>query len=1207
MHTTTPNILDPYNIPLKSTNLIEASAGTGKSWTVSLLVLRLILEKKLSLDQILVVTFTEAAAKELRDAVRVRISEALTFFEAQSNDDNDSEESESAEKEEKIEYSTLFKLKNHGSDEDAIQRLKRAKLSIDESAIFTIHSFCQRALTEFAFEASLPFDSELMDDDNELMQKLTDDFWRKNFQTAPQSLLFKLDQKPITPESLLSDIRSVIDKPYLTLCGPKSKEGTDNNNEEWAELEHAFQEAIADWDANKTSLIELLSDPDREAEYYKALCDNRDEIFAELDCLADSKTRPSLINMTKMSWLGTKEKTKSKFESIDHSFCKKWQYFLDLWSELNNSSDDFIHQIRIDLLKHLQKELPKEKRRLGILSFSDLLLNLQQALISHPKLATALNTKYQAALIDEFQDTDAIQYSIFKSIYQNVPDAPVFLVGDPKQAIYSFRGGDIYTYLKAKEDTQKNNRYTIETNWRSHPKLIHALNNLYALTEDCFKDEGIKYIQINAGKKTEPDPQVYTKSSALRFWQCTPEVDDKGYPLGGMDTIKKTISNAIAGDITQLLNNPKNKVIGSDIAILVRSHGQGNLIKQALNARNIASVQSSKDSIYQTSEAAELLLILAAIVEPQQEDLTRQALVTELLGYCAEDLKQFEHSDQQPNQSFGQSTNKNADQSWEDILKQIQDWHLAWKNEGFLVMFKALMSAQAVHQRLLSYMDGERRLTNLLQLAELVHHTAKQQLFSMEEVLRWLKQQQNNSTQKDAELRLESDDKLVQIVTIWKSKGLEYPIVYCPFVGLNKPNFSDKVFSFYQLEKSKTPQACLEIGSDNAEQHKALKNQESDAEETRLLYVALTRAKYQCTVVCFPEPIKRNPDKSSLGWLLSKGETIKTKSYTKNYQKSINTLSKLNEVDVLPMLGFKDAITLKTKLTPPSLVAKSFTTRLLPQAQITSFSGLTANAHTETADHDAAHEKTIQLPPLLPYEFPRGATAGNALHEVFENLDFTQPVKDQHKSIFASLSKWGFNQDHLEAACLLMENSLQSPIASHLSLSLLSNKDRLNEMEFHLPLASLQLSCLKQTLLKHLPNNDAWQSVRESVNTLHFDRVKGYLKGFIDLIFVHNDQYYIADYKSNSLLDYEPDHLLPVIADAHYYLQYLLYSVALHRYLSSRISTYHWDTHVGGVYYLFIRGMSGTSSSYSGVFFDKPSLSLIEALDELFMRDSENV
>jgi exodeoxyribonuclease V beta subunit len=252
-------------------------------------------------------------------------------------------------------------------------------------------------------------------------------------------------------------------------------------------------------------------------------------------------------------------------------------------------------------------------------------------------------------------------------------------------------------------------------------------------------------------------------------------------------------------------------------------------------------------------------------------------------------------------------------------------------------------------------------------------------------------------------------------------------------------------------------------------------------------------------------------------------------------------------------------------------------------------------------------EKTIQLPPLLPHEFPRGSTAGSALHEVFENLDFTQPVKDQQESIATSLSKWGFNQDHLEAASLLMENCLQFPIASHLSLSALSNKDRLNEMEFHLPLASLDLSRLKQTLLKHLPNDDDWQPVRESVDTLHFDRVKGYLKGFIDLIFIHNNQYYIADYKSNSLLDYEPNHLLPVIADAHYYLQYLLYSVALHRYLRSRISTYDWDTHVGGVYYLFIRGMSGSNSSYSGVFFDKPSLSLIEALDELFMGSSENV
>ena len=189
-----------------------------------------------------------------------------------------------------------------------------------------------------------------------------------------------------------------------------------------------------------------------------------------------------------------------------------------------------------------------------------------------------------------------------------------------------------------------------------------------------------------------------------------------------------------------------------------------------------------------------------------------------------------------------------------------------------------------------------------------------------------------------------------------------------------------------------------------------------------------------------------------------------------------------------------------------------------------------------------------------------------------------------------------------------MKNSLKAEINKGLSLDRLCQKDRLNEMEFHLPLAQLHIDDLKQILFKHLPKTKEWQLVRDAVGNLYFDQVQGYLKGFIDLIFVHENNYYVADYKSNSLLNYSPESLMPVMADSHYYLQYLLYSVALHRYLKKRLPDYHWNTHIGGVYYLFIRGMSpANTTQYSGVFFDKPSLALIEALDDLFVRETQNV
>ncbi len=1170
--------LNPYKIPLESINLIEASAGTGKSWTVTLLYLRLILEKNLTVEQILVVTFTEAATKELRDDVRNRLSEALAAFE---NPDADGIEDA---------YNILAKKISASDDlsmDEAIRRLKRAKLSLDEAAIFTIHGFCQRALSEHAFEAGLAFESELMDDDFELMQQLADDYWRRNFQHAPRALLFKLQQASITPDSLLSDIRVAVGKPYLELYGPPSN-GIEPKK--WAELEALFAIVLKSWKEQGESIRHLLTNPDHEKDFYVDLIKNREFIFSEMGKIMSDKCLPCSLDSKKMSWLGTRPKIKktAKSDDIEHPFFQKWQDFLDLWNALQEGADNFVHQIHVDLLKYLQQELPKEKQRRGVLSFDDLLLQLQQALQDHAHLAAALCNKYPAALIDEFQDTDPIQYDIFSRIYNASEKSTVFFVGDPKQAIYSFRGGDIYTYLKAKSGTDESRHATLKTNWRSHPKLIAAFNALYGASDNPFQDDNIDYVQVKAGLKDDQGIAGKADKTPLRFWQFNPETDDKGAVIGGMDAIKRAIAEAVAGDITQLLNSDTTingkPVSGADIAILVRSHTQGDLIKAALNVRGIASVQSSNESIFETHEAVEMQRLLTAIIEPQQEDNVRRALVTDMLGYQSDDLIRFE----------------NDPDEWEGKLVAMQNWHQRWMQDGFLLMMRSLMRDESVHQRLLAYDDGERRITNLLQLAELIHRATRQQSLGMEEVLRWLRQQQQNASLKEAELRLESDENLVKIVTIHKSKGLEYPVVYCPFVGLNGAPFKGKVFTFYD-----DGQPCLEIGSVDFDAHKNIKIREEQAEATRLLYVALTRAKYQCTVVCLPEPVYKSPDKTALGWLITNGKTTAItkdrkpfhEAYRHNLDKLVFKNKGIISLDDLP--AFPANLRYQAKQTDSDLSARKFTARIKEQAQITSFSGLTAGAHAETPDYDAQSRVPLIDLPSIENEFPRGAAAGIALHEIYENLDFTQPVSEQQNTVLNALNKWGFDSKHQDAASLLIENSLHAELFDGFALNQLSHHKRLNEMEFYLPLKRLQIDDLKQILFKLLPADQ--QVIRDAVNTLDFDQVQGYMKGFIDLIFEHQGKYYLADYKSNSLTDYQRQSLLPVMADAHYYLQYLLYSVALHRYLKKRLTDYRWEKDMGGVYYLFIRGMG--EESQNGIFFDKPSLPLIEALDALFVRE----
>ena len=1169
--------------------MIEASAGTGKSWTVTLLYLRLIIEKNLTVDQILVVTFTDAATKELRDDIRNRLTEALAAFEQEIYLKED-------------EYSTLMASIDALAirKEDAIWALNRAKLSLDEAAIFTIHSFCQRALSESAFEAGLPFQNELMDADYELMQKLTDDFWRRNFYQAPPALLFKLQQHRITPDTLLNDVSIAVGKPYLEIYGPAA---ADPEPEKWQRLTTLFNEAIASWQKNRQTLIALIQNPEQEEAYLVSFKNSADFCLSMMDEYAKTGHLPSSIN-SKLYWFGTKNKTKAKFDNIEHSFFQHWQSFLDCWDALNASSEDYINHIRIRLLQYLQTELPKEKLRLGVLSFDDLLLQLNKALNNNPKLAEGLCKKYKAALIDEFQDTDPIQYKIFSRIFAKQSNHAVFLVGDPKQAIYSFRGGDIHTYLKAKSDIPEDKHYTLTTNWRSHPKLVSAFNTLYLSSDNPFKDKGIDYIKVDAGNLVNDALVSPDKASPLRLWRINLDKDE---PKSVVE-IREEIANAVAGDIAKHLNEAqKNRckigdkeISGGDIAVLVRSHTQGDLIKQALTARGIPSVQSSKENIFQTHEAEEISRLLTSIIEPQREDLLRAALVTDLLGYKAKDLLHFEEDGN----------------AWEEKLLAIQKWHQLWQRKGFLPMMRDLMRAEKMHQHLLAFPDGERRLTNILHLSELIHSQSKKHSLGMQEVLRWLQQQRQNPNSKEAELRLESDEKLVKIVTIHKSKGLEYPIIYCPFVGLSSKAITSNVFIFHKDKK-----ACLEIGSVDKTEHKQIKIKEESAEDTRLLYVALTRAKYQCTVVCAPEPIKGSPDRSALGWLLTNGMALKSGSskavvanneaYFQSYVDRLEMLSQHEAIDCLDMPIFGE----NECLCPPEIslkrVARTFSATIRHQAQMTSFSGLTAGAHSESPDYDLVERgiDSVKVEAQKVEEFPRGATAGTALHEIFETIDFEKNLDDQMDLFEKILGKWAFDQKYQTAAKQLIQNTLCENIIDEFSLNQLKTRQRLDEMEFYLPLNQLKTKDLKQLLFKHLP--EQWQAVRNAVTTLYFEQIEGYLKGFIDLIFEHKGKYYLADYKSNSLNDYTQDSLLVTMADSHYYLQLLLYSVALNRYLQKRVENYSWDDHFGGAYYLFIRGMNqnnhqGNNKEHDnkitadGVFFYKPDKTLIDAMDSLF-------
>jgi exodeoxyribonuclease V beta subunit len=1169
--------LDPKTVPLTGTNLIEASAGTGKTWTISWLYLRLVATHGLTVDKILVVTYTDAATAELRDRIRKRLADALAFLEGRNSDD------------------TYEALLDEAAKDECIQRLQLALVSFDEAAVFTIHGFCKRVLTENAFEARLPFESELVTNEDTLLTELADAFWYQHFLNPDALHLALLRKHALTPDKLLGDVRQFIGKPYLQESIPAV------DAEDFASLqsgfEAAFQACQASWAGARDSIVGLLLAGALNGNSYSKKhvpnwAGKLDKLFAGeflLDEVQDVLQRFSTVALT--------EKTKDGKATPTHPFFDLSDELLLAWVGLQNSGQAALEQLRLQLLHHLRRELPVRKQQLGILTFDDLLLHLDKSLQQHPEFASRLAKKYQAALIDEFQDTDPIQYAIFAQIYADAGQ-PVFYVGDPKQAIYGFRGADIYTYLTAANAAQ--HRHTLGKNFRSHADLLAALNHLFAQAEDPFRSgKGIAYTPVEAGQPQDtlllPEPL-----SALRIWDW-----DKLGESCNISTVQDAIAEAVADDIARLLNAAqqghasigKRPVASSDIAVLVREHSQGERVKQALLQRGITSVQKSRENIFHTREATELRAVLRAIAEPGNEAALKQALVTELFAYTASRLQAL---DEQP-------------QTLEAELEAFHRWHQVWHVQGFMPMFRQWLTQRQVYAHLLAMADGERRLTNLLHLAELIHTEGRLHGHGMHALIRWLQQQAEQGHKDEHPLRLESDANLVQIVTIHKSKGLEYGIVYCPYLWKEKEARTPPAwFSWYDGEAGAS---CLQAHALAHEDEKRSSREAEKAESLRLLYVALTRAKYHCTVAMVSGQINQFDYYSALGWLLFGkleqgneilGKLVKGAMQAEERQQRMHR--QLSEIVAssdgllshvaLPEVG--EPVRYQAEVCTTVTPGRTLAPVLPPVPKVGSFSGLASGKEDERPDYDVLVWQTPVEREAVRTAFPRGAQAGSCLHKMLEKLDFIQPLAGQESVLRDALQQHGLAERWREAAENLLGNALSTELRSGIRLADLPKQRRLDELEFYFPVGRLRLKPLQAILHRHLPAD--WVDIHAAIDKLKFNNLTGFMKGFVDLVFEADGQYFIVDYKSNELgstpESYTQTAMQQAMAEHHYYLQYLIYCLALHRYLRQRLAEYTWDAHVGGALYLFLRGMQPGSTG-SGVFFHKPDAALMDALDRL--------
>jgi len=1174
--------LDLYAIPLRGWNLIEASAGTGKTFTIAALYLRLVLELAIPVERILVVTYTNAATAELRQRIRQRLIESRDALQQNSGDD-----------------ALLEALERCGIDRDlACKRVQHALLGFDRAAVFTIHGFCQRVLTDNAFTGGLPFENELLTEQSELLQEVVDDFWRRRIQQFSPGMLDYLLKQKITPDYLAALLQGHLGKPYLLLRGCPSPPDLEQLE---ADFNTIFNSAREQWLQQREEISRLLLES-------PGLNRNRYRInsipgwLSAMHGYLAAAPGPWFDQFEKFCSATLADSLNKYGTAPSHPFFDLCQQLLESRAQLFDAYQQRWTALLEELLRYADTELVQRKAQRQLLSYDDLLLNLHRALQGEGgrALAASISADYSAVLIDEFQDTDPLQYQIFNGIY-GAQDAPLFLVGDPKQAIYSFRGADIFSYLKAAGDVRDS--YSLEHNWRSTPELIRGINTLFNQDHKSFIYSGISYNPVSAAateqERLQDDDDA---AAALRIGLI-----DSG--LNVEQALERAVL-AAAGEVGRLLRQGSEgslriggrAVVGGDIALLVRTHRQGMLLKQALLKLGINSVQNSQQNVFQSRTALHLERLLKAVLEPVREGLVRAALTSDIIAVDGNQLATMEEA------------------RLEQFMESFQNYHLLWREHGFMRMFRHLLIQQAVPVRLLRLEEGERRLTDLMHLAELLHQHEQQTGPGMALLLSWYSRQlkADRAESEASQLRLESDDQLVQIVTVHKSKGLEYPIVLYPFGwDSGAREISNRTpYSFHDPATEYSP--VLELGSPQWQSDKPLAQNEGLAESVRLLYVALTRARYRCYLYWGKV---NNAGRSALAWLLhpppDPGDGDLLKATTDHFsgldereirdrvQRLVDAANgSVAMYDIEPQAAVASVLG-KNLPAPAQLCARHFQRVLSSTRRMTSFSALSSRQGSiELPDHDRIDQPLESLEPPVSggniFSFPRGARAGSALHAVFERLDFTCYTRAELETLVqAQLQLYDIETDWQAVVCDMVEQVLSTPVdqANGIRLRQIDTSHRLVELGFYYPLASINAAGLSRLLLKQgFAGN---QVLKRAIEGLTIADVHGFMKGYIDLVFEAGGRFYLLDYKSNWLGDQTQDYgqvqMEQAMAREHYYLQYLFYVLALHRYLRKRIPDYRYETHFGEVIYLFLRGID--ADTRTGVYRTRPQQSVIDALD----------
>ena len=1190
--------LAPSTIPLSGTQVIEASAGTGKTYTITSLLVRLVTEGRLGIEQILAVTFTNAAAAELEQRIRERVASVYAAALAGARDDE-----------------LVAQLLDSPDREERLRRLEGAVRDVDRAAVTTIHGFCARALSEYALSAGTRPDTTLLGDDRGVLYDVVTDFW--STRVAPLSTEeFRLLRAETLHADLAKVAKGVVSAPGIPLDrdgdGKPLEEALGLYREDYERTRTAFAEQgqdllnllLGDRGLNRTSYrTELVQRAFGNLLGYFQAAEPSPGAYPDLD---DGRFTSERVGKS-----AKKGHVAPKHPLLD---------VLETHRERARALSELAERKRDELLQGLAREiegrLEQEHTRLGTQSFDGLLRSLAKGLadpVTGAGLASAIRGRFPALLIDEFQDTDPVQYRVFRQIYGTEGGA-LFFIGDPKQSIYRFRGADVSTYLAA----AGGDVWTLGTNFRSGPAVVAAQNALFARHASPFGISTIRY---------EPVRSAPGRSDEL--------LSSAGRALPGLRLVRAGAADTIqlaAAEVARLLTSGHElggrPVSPRDVAVLTRTNKQAEDVQAALRHLGVPAVMHGDRSVFEAPEALELRRVLCALLEPGRRTLLHAALATRLMGRNATDLVRLE-------------TDAGA---FEREMAAIRRYSTAWRHRGIAVALETLFAEVNLLARTLVDIDGERRMTNFRHLLELLHQAETERHLGMVGLLRCLETAIAAPTGHEMaaearQVRLESDDDAVTLTTVHKSKGLEYGIVLLPQIGKPDWDFPSPILRYHDPERD--GREFLHVGDDDRAAE--LARREEQSETLRLGYVGVTRAKHQVIAFMGSDNVF-----SALGWFLHGGgvpdlalkEGFKQLSPA-TIEESYRALEQSAAGAVVVELATPESGTApfyrrreaaSVQLIPPAAVLAPITHR-----RTSSFSAMTrtkaplSRAERDGKDVDRASDlartatATDALGPsseaIALDEFPRGAGPGDALHAMLERFPFSGGSADERQAIVqGELGRRGFDLSLGPNLGRCLGAALEVRLTpSGICLGDLEAKDCARELEFSLPVrasgadgqASPRLfsaAAIQRAFDLHARSSldhDAFDFLSRdyvsSIAELDFAAFEGFLRGFLDLVFFKRGQFFVVDYKSNHLGsrygDYQRPSLQGAMESHHYLLQALLYVVATHRYAQARLPGYRYGEHFGGVSYLFLRGVSPAEPrSSAGVYFFRPDAEVIEDL-----------